>query len=176
MPTYKKADDSVAQMAREILAAHECYQPVLDARTKIDFVFAFPDLDEDGKPTNDSITLRGQKCLGVCRGLPLKDRAMGRGDAEITLDADFWAGATPDEARALLDHELYHIQIKMKGSIILKDDLERPKIKMRKHDMEVGWFKAVADRNGVHSQEQIQAKKYMDEMGQFFWPELSRHL
>lgn len=73
----------------------------------------------------------------------------------------------------MLDHELFHIQIKMKGQIIQTDDLGRPKIKMRPHDMEVGWFKAVAERNGKYSQERIQALKYMEEMGQYFWPEFA---
>lgn len=56
------------------------------------------------------------------------------------------------------------------------DDLGRPKLKMRKHDVEIGWFKIIAERHGAHSIERQQAKIIFDTMGQSFWPGLvSQH-
>jgi hypothetical protein len=52
------------------------------------------------------------------------------------------------------------------------DDLGRPKLRMRKHDINFGWFNQVAKRHGSASQERIQARMILDEAGQFYWPDL----
>lgn len=160
-------------MANEILCRYETHKPVLDARVKIDFVFAYADLDDDGNPTNDAIRRNGVKALGMTRKMASKDRAMGRGDAEITLDHDWWDKASEAERTALLDHELNHIQVKInQHGVISRDDLGRPQLIMRKHDVDIGWFKIVAERNGEASLERIQARAIMDASGQYFWPEI----
>lgn len=89
----------------------------------------------------------------------------GLGDAEILIDADWWEKANEAERKALLDHELQHFAKTDKV-----DDLGRPKLKMRRHDVQVGWFKSVAERNGVSSQERLQAAQMMHEHQQVFWP------
>jgi hypothetical protein len=53
---------------------------------------------------------------------------------------------------------------------VIRDDLKRPKLKLRKHDVEVGWFAIVAGRHGSASLEIEQAKAVMDSYGQLFWP------
>ena len=166
MPTFLRCDESVNAMAKSLIAEFDTHHPLNARGVIIDFVFAFPDKDDDtGEAINDAITKGGMKCLGLCRKIPLKDRALGRGDAEITLDGDWWGGATTEEARALLDHELTHLRVMDEN-----DDLGRPILKLRKHDFEVGWFGIVAKRHGSASQEQIQAKTIMDRAGQLFWP------
>lgn len=171
MPTYQRADKSVERLARELLEQYETHKPLLAVEAHIDFVFAFADTDEKGNQLNDALTKNGIKALGICRKMPLKDRALGRGDAEIALDGDWWKRASADEQAALLDHELHHISIKCdKSGNVQYDDLGRPQVKLRKHDVEVGWFKCIAERHGAASQERIQAKCIMDNSGQFFWP------
>lgn len=98
---------------------------------------------------------------------------MGRGDAEITIDNQWWEESTEEEKRALLDHELHHIALKIDKRGIVRDDLGRPKIQMRNHDLEIGWFKVIAARHGDNSQERLQAKHAMNNMGQYFWPEIA---
>lgn len=174
MSTFKRCPDEVKQLANSILCEFETHQPLLDARVTVDYVFAYPQLDEkSGEPVSDAITKNGVKALGLCRALPLKDRAMGRADAEITLDAYWWDSATEEERRALLDHELHHIAIKIDKRGLVRDDLGRPVLQLRKHDFEVGWFKAVAARHGIHSQERLQARQVMCDYGQYFWPEIA---
>lgn len=175
MPTFQRCDNSVNEMAAEILTKFETHKPILDARVKIDFVFAFPDCSQDtGEPMNDALRKGGVKCLGICRKIPLKDRALGRGDAEISLDGDWWKQASEGERRSLLDHELHHLDVKKDGKRFELDDLGRPVLRMRSHDVEIGWFRVVAERNGADSQERIQAKSIMENDGQFFWPELAK--
>ena len=173
MPTFQKCDKSVRDMAESLLKEFESHKPLIDAKVNVDFVFAFCDRDDDGQPMNDALMLHGVKALGVARKLGLKDRAMGRGDAEICLDGDYWGEkATDAQQRALLDHELHHLAVKTTKGQFVYDALGRPVIRMRKHDFQVGWFKCIADRHGKHSQEQIQAAYALDAMGQSFWPQL----
>jgi hypothetical protein len=171
MPTYQKANKSVHQLAAQLIGRYPDHKPLEAVELKLDLVFAFADTDEDGRPLNDALTKNGLKSLGVTRAVPLKDRALGRGDAEIALDGDWWKTASGDEQAALLDHELHHISLKAdKNGNIKYDDLNRPLIKLRKHDVEVGWFKLIAERHGSASIERQQAKAIMDSQGQFYWP------
>src|SRR6185436_8049076 len=109
MPTFQKCPPSVTDMANGLLVEYETHKPLLDARVKIDFVWAFSDKDYDGNPTNDALRKNGVKALGMARKIPLKDRVLGRGDAEITLDGDWWKEVDKNEQAALLDHELHHL-------------------------------------------------------------------
>jgi hypothetical protein len=170
--TYQRCGKEVEEMASAILVEHDCYRDILDSKLKIDYVFAIPEYDEDGKPKGDSIKKDGYKVLGQCRVINLKDRAKGLGDVEILIDMPWWEAAKTKEAVALLDHELFHITVrKNKGGVFLRDDLNRPKVRMRKHDVQVGWFSVVAKRNGDNSQEQQQAAEIMERHGEAFWPE-----
>lgn len=160
-------------MAEEILAEFDTHKPLVAAKAKIDFVFAFPDYDETtGAPLNDALSKNGCKVLGIARKISLKERALGRGDAEISLDGHWWERASDKEQRALLDHELHHLTPKIDKRGLVTDDLQRPVIVLRKHDFEVGWFHVIAERHGIASQERIQAKALFDEAGQFYWPSL----
>lgn len=173
MPTFERCPKTVEQLAREILSKFETHAPVLDAGVKIDFVFAYGDRDERDNLTSDALTKNGIRALGITRAIPLKDRALGRGDAEISLDGDWWKDATDEERAGLLDHELHHIELKHdKAGNIQFDDLGRPKLRMRKHDYEFGWFKVIASRHGNHSLERIYARTMMADSGQYFWPDL----
>jgi len=172
MPTYQRCDKSVATMAMGILNEFESHRPLIDAKVQIDYVFAFPDIDpKTEEPINDALTKNGVKCLGLARKIGMKDRAMGRGDCEISLDGVWWEKSTHEERRAVLDHELHHFAVKKnKLGVIATDDLGRPKLELRKHDVEVGWFNIIAERHGSASQERKQATWIVSEYGQYYFP------
>lgn len=171
MPTFERCDESINELAAELIAKYETHEPLKAAKVKVDYVFAYGDVDDKGKQLNDALTKNGIKCLGLTRKISLKDRALGRGDAEISLDGDWWKEASAEQQAALLDHELHHVAVKTdKAGNIQWDDLGRPQIKLRKHDVEVGWFACIAERHGAASQERIQAASIMDMTGQYFWP------
>lgn len=171
MSTYTKCNAEVQQLANEILCEFESHQPLLDAKVKIDLVFAHGDRDPNtGELLGHALTKNGIRALGITRKINLKDRAMGRGDAEIALDHDWWETASPKERRALLDHELHHISIKIDKRGLVRDDLGRPQIVLRKHDYEFGWFRIIAERHGMHSQEQQQAARIWEIDQLAFWP------
>jgi hypothetical protein len=174
MSTYTKCEESIHELAQQLINKYEDHRLLLAVEIKLDLVFAFADTDDKGRPLNDALTKNGIKALGITRAVPLKDRALGRGDAEIALDGDWWKTASGDEQAALLDHELHHISLKTdKNGNIKYDDLNRPLIKLRKHDVEVGWFKVIAERHGSASQERKQAKAIMDGLGQWLWPDIA---
>lgn len=173
--SFQKCPPSVAKMAKSILEQFESHKPLVNAGVTVDFVFAFAEKDEKtGEPKGDALKHHGVKALGICRKIGLKDRALGRADAEISLDGDWWATAGEDEQRALLDHELHHIQVKIDKRGLVRDDLQRPVIRLRPHDVETGWFKIIAERHKQASQECKQAVEIMCNGGQFFWPALSK--
>ena len=174
MPTFQRCHKEVNELANEVLCKFATHKPILDARVTIDFVFAFADIDEQTQqPIGNAITHHGCKALGLCRKIPLKDRAMGRADAEISLDGQWWESATDAERRALLDHELHHVSVKVDKRGLVRDDLGRPVINLRKHDYEFGWFKVIAERNGRSSLERQQAAEMMLDAGQYFWPSIT---
>lgn len=172
MPTFERCPKSVNRLADEILAKYESHAPLKNSGATIDFVFARADTDDNGKLLNDALTKNGVKALGIARKLPLKDRAMGRADAEISLDADWWDDASDEERAALLDHELHHLVPKEDKRGFVTDDLGHQVLKIRPHDFEFGWFRCIAQRHGKASIECRQAKTMMDSSGQLFWPDV----
>lgn len=173
MPTFRKDDGTVADLIAKLQSTYECYQEHRDARLQIDVVLAFADRDEDGEKLNDALSKNGRRALGIARVIRKKDRAMGRGDAEIALDGDHWETSNDAEQLALLDHELYHIVLKRdRDGNVKKDDMRRPMVRMRPHDDEIGWFRVIAARHGVNSAERQQAEQMFEEAGQYYWPDM----
>lgn len=104
------------------------------------------------------LTHRGVTCFACIELVPLKYRTLGLLDATIIIDWEQWK--TMDELRqiALVDHELYHLQIKkLKDGSNATDDLGRPKMFMRPHDIEIGWFVEIAKEHKEASIEVMQA-------------------
>lgn len=173
--TFERCPKSIDAMVKKLQTEFaSTYEPLFSAGVTIDLVFAYAELDEKtGVPKAPALTKNGQRALGLTRKIPLKDRALGRADTEIALDGDWWKESTESEQFALLDHELYHICVKIDKRGLVRDDLGRPCIVLRDHDYEFGWFNQIAQRHGVFSQEQKQAAKILYEQGKHYWPELS---
>jgi hypothetical protein len=173
MPIYQKAPEEVQRLAAELLDKYESHHPVRDAGVTVDYLFAFPSEDQNGVPQGDALKCHGVKALGICRIVPLKDRVKGLADAEISIDGEWWSDASDEQRAALLDHELHHLSVKRRGGLPERDDCGRPKLSLRKHDFQVGWFDAIAARHGVHSLERIQAQQIFDNAGQLYWPQIA---
>lgn len=158
-----------------VLATHESHKPLLEAKVNIEFLMAYAPMDNNGNPKGFAIMKGGFRIMAYARILSLKDRVAGRADAEIVIDGDWWDENSKETAKqtALLDHELHHLALKLADGQFCYDSHGRPKLRMRKHDIEVGWFKVIAERNGSASIERSQAKSIMEASGQYFWPELA---
>lgn len=79
----------------------------------------------------------------------LKLRAQGMPDATIAISEAWWKGASDASREALIDHELYHLQVmRDRDGGVKLDDLGRPRLSMRKHDFEIGGFDRILERHG----------------------------
>lgn len=144
MGTFEKDNGAIGLLADEII---EQYRGELrDAGLKIDIVKAYATRNENGDPTGPAIKLHGQPAHAIVRIIGLKDRAKGHGDAEITVDGDDWHLFSEMEQRAILHHEIEHLVLvtDAKSGAVKRDDLDRPKLRMRLHDHQFGWFDNVA--------------------------------
>jgi hypothetical protein len=184
MSTYEKPDtDQIEALEHAMRSWHP---KLVEAGVRVDLLIAFGPVDKEGEKTGPAIVHQGIPCLGLCQITKVQLRVLGNGDALITLDGDRWPDLDEGEQLALIDHELTHLELvlEMKAKIKLVstdgeaesevcaqpqlDDAGRPKLRIRKHDFEVGWFHAVAKRHGRASQEVQQRQRFEDEAGQFY--------
>jgi len=155
MKSYTPASEEVQERA---LALIRRFHPDL-ARVQVRIDFIFVSTDSEDAP---ALTPGGYPAQAVVKIIGPKERAMERGDAEIVIDEANWNDLTAAERDALLDHELYHLEVAMNknGTREKRDCCGRPVLKMRKHDRQFGWFDAIARRHGSASLEVIQFKKF----------------
>jgi hypothetical protein len=175
MPTYQQADRNACEVIDRM--KKQFHQQLDELGVTIDCLFAFPNENENGDITSPAVTVGGYKCLAKVRVISLKDRVMGRGDAEITIDKHTWDELSSEERDALVDHELEHLEVCMKEKgrelAVVRDDLDRVKLKLRKHDYQFGWFNSVARRHGADSQEVQQAQAFSEQQRQTYLFDLS---
>lgn len=166
--TYERADEEVLSLVADMIEKHHPH--LKKAGVTIDVMMA----DND---TGDAVTLRGNKCLAVVRIISLKDRAKGMADAEITISREDWDFMELPERQGLVDHELYHLMTTGDEFEGYKQDSQgRPKLTMRPHTIETGWFDVIAKRNGDASPEVIQARKILAKYKNIFFPFLNDNL
>ena len=104
----------------------------------------------------------------------LADRARGIADAKLVIDAYDWDRLSDTQKAALLDHELEHLEVARTkptekngfDNSVKRDDLNRPKLKMRPHTWEIAGFASVAERHGQNSHEAMQFSAFRDAYGQ----------
>lgn len=131
----------------------------------------FPALKHNGYPAVATIQVSS-----------LKNRALGMADAVLTIDQATWDELSVAQREAVIDHELYHLQVAAtEGAIVgigeegemvgepKSDDLGRPVLKVRLHDWQIGGFTAVVSRHGPESGEVRQVRACLGEDGQYVW-------
>lgn len=152
MKTYSKAPSEATDRVAHLIKLF--YRELLDAGVKIDLISVAT--DKIGKP---ALMHNGYAAYAVVRALGPKERTMGRGDAEIVIDEEQYLKLSTEQKDALLDHELHHIKLipdKKTGRPKL-DCRGRPRLGMKKHDYQFGWFSEIAKRHGIASMEVKQA-------------------
>jgi hypothetical protein len=122
------------------------------------------------------LRLHGVPCYATVKIVSEKDRAAGMADARITIDLPTWDHMPGPSRRAVIDHGLQHLEVvyDKKTSEVKEDDAGRPRLKMRPHDVDLGWFEVVAKRHGAASIEVQQAAKLADSRGQLLFPWMAK--
>jgi hypothetical protein len=161
MKTYSPAPD-----VHDVLN-HIAYEYHIElAGVKIATLFAFD--DESSLPT---LKHQGYPAQAIARIVSVRDRALGMADANIIVDRASWLTLSQPQREALLDHELTHLTRKLddESGQPLADVLGRPKLAIRQHDHQFGWFDEIAQRHGDASPEVRQAKRLMESSGQLYF-------
>ncbi len=163
MKCYDRCNDEVTDRAARMIAL---YHPDLRVG-EVTFDLLFVSTDGEGP----ALSHGGYAAYAVVRVISSKDRAAGRADAEIVIDRDKYHGMTPERRDALIDHELEHVMVmKTKDGDFDTDDQHRPKLKLRKHDYQFGWFESIARRHRDNSIEVAQAESMWDACAQTLFP------
>lgn len=159
--TYLQLKDLIAEHAEELDAVG----------VRFDIIMAYAAVNEQGEKVGTALKLHGYPCNGLVSIVSLKNRVMGRADAEIILDGDRWMDLEEAQQKALLHHEMHHVLVArdVEGGVI-HDSHGRPKLKMRLHDVDVGWFHHIAKIHGDASAEVTQARQIVREHGPTFFP------
>ena len=108
-----------------------------------------------------AIKVRGCEAAGCIRITKLAERTLGLGDAVMILDGERLDAWSSKRLQAVIDHELRHLVVarSKKTGEVQRDDQDRPKLKIRPHDFEFGWFARTAELYGEDSYEVSQARE-----------------
>jgi hypothetical protein len=159
MPTYSKADDDTIDLVRKIM---EKYHHDLAAEdVTVDVLWAYAD---GGEP----LKLRGYPAAAIIGITSLKDRVLGVADAVIRIDGTHWNGLNGMCRTALIDHELTHLELcrDPESNEPLRDDHNRPRLKSRPHDWEIGGFDEIVQRHGKYAPEKMSLESALARLSQ----------
>ena len=172
---YWKADEDVLKKLN--LAMAQWHHDLANAKVNIGVIMAANPKD------GPAVSHGGYPALASIKVVPLKDRITKGYDAEMLIDATFWKTTNEETRMALLDHELSHLELKkpkerktdkkkknqeededddniIAGQSFLVDDINRPILKMKKGDWNVGdGFVEVVRRHGANAIERVNIKQ-----------------
>jgi len=163
--TYTQCSPEIHKTARDIMHTHH---PDLFANEP-SFLCIFVDagIDEEGNP-KPAIKHQGYPCAGIVKLTNAADRACGKPDFVIQLDHQVWSRTEEEGRTSLLDHEITHVEpdLDEEGEYQVHSD-GRPRLKMRRHDIEIGIFHEVIERHGAAAIDAVQVMNvYHSESGQ----------
>ncbi len=163
MTMYCRATEDQQVVLQRVLEKH--HDRLVVAGVTIDLLEARSELDEEGEPNAPALTHGGYPALAIARVVSHRDRVKGCADASIEMDGHWWEEASVQERKALVDHELCHLEVvyeDIEQEIPQRDPGGRPKLRIRKHDRQYGWFDEIAERWGRASQEHQQARQLVE--------------
>jgi hypothetical protein len=122
----------------------------------------------DLEATEPVLKHQGYPAAAVVRITPVRDRALGIADATVVIDRSTWLTLSQRQRDALVDHELTHLNrvLDEDTELPLTDAVDRPKLAMRRHDLQIGIFTEILERHGEASYEAKMAKAVLDVAGQ----------
>lgn len=118
-----------------------------------------------------ALHLHGYRCYAIIGITPYEQRVKGLADAHLKVDSQAWENMEPRTREAMLHHELMHLEVQKDREGGTKyDKIGRPKLRMRLHDINFGWFKRTAERYGMRSIELNQAYQLFRGNRQLLFP------
>lgn len=165
MPQFDIAPESINETIQTLITAN--HPELVEANVTVDTIFAFD--DKGGFP----VKTNGYPSAANIKISNLKSRVKGAADAEICIDRDAFNAMTEGQQKALIDRELHRlIVVRDKEGNVKVDDAERAKLRLKKFDYMLGWFKEIAVRHGADSPEVYQANILWQKDGRTFFPKV----
>lgn len=162
---YEKSepDEVINHIARGVMLEHH---PELklpdDTYPTLAILWASCGAEDDDAP----VKWQGYPAAAVISIIPYKQRVDKRADAEIIVDKKHFEKLSDLQQKALIDHEITHLQISLDDQGYVKtDDNGRPKLKLRLHDWQLGGFRSIAKRYGADALETMGARAFEKEYG-----------
>lgn len=144
---YEECGQDVLDIADELIRRY--YQDIQESGLTIRYLFASDHLAIGG-----CLKKNGYPVPAIVKANSYKQRVEGMTDCTITIDKEWWEQHDRKQCAALIDHELYHILLARDDDGKYEtDDCDRPKVTLRKHDVQIGGFRVIADRHKSRSVE-----------------------
>lgn len=161
---YEQAESDVHDLAADIIDRFHPDLRTTEKQPGVRLCILMASNDEDSE--DPPVKLHGYPCYAVVSIIPYKQRVDKRADVEIIIDASHWEDLPEQRRRALLDHEITHVEVvRDKFGFIKTDDLGRPKLAMKLHDWQIGGFRVICQRYGEDAIDVIEATKFADTFG-----------
>lgn len=167
MDRAQDTNPEILRMAQEVM---EQFHPELrmpdGSYVRLCILLAYHGGEDAGNTNEPAVKCHGYPCYAKISVIPFKQRVDKRADAEIIIDKAWWDGAEDRPRRALLDHEITHLQFKQtREGCLDTDDIGRPKLDLRLHDWQLGGFRSVARRWGDDALDAIEARHFIEDFG-----------
>lgn len=163
MNTHKPAGLEVTRRMKRLLKKH--HDDLTKSRARIDAIFVTTDGD-GGNPVRD------KDILSIVHPaiVPARYRGGMKADAVLLIDREMWDELTDKQQDAWLDHGLTHLQAVITENTVATDGNDRPKLRLRVHDVTLGFFSSVAKRHGENSPEVMACRAMIENMSSIFLP------
>ncbi len=150
---YESAPAEVAELCAQVIAEVPNHKHFRDLEIKISLVMVSK--FDASEQIVRCLKHHGAFADAVVRLIPCKERLHNAHDVEITIDKFAWDGANTLRKKALLDHELTHVAVKLskKDNEPMVHDDGRPMLRLLPDDYSITGFYSIADRHGVFSGE-----------------------
>jgi hypothetical protein len=157
--TFKRAPDTIMDRIARIAKQHHEEDLLQEGFVvRVECFLVYGPRNKDGDQLGPAITVHGSEAAACIRITKLEERVSGRGDAVMWIDGDRCQKWSAQTLVAIIDHELEHLELVRDGDDKpILDDHGRPKLKIRPHDHDFGWFDAIAKRHGEYAVEVMQA-------------------
>lgn len=148
---------------KRLLKKH--HEDLAKSRTRIDAIFVTTD-GEDGAPVKE----KGIVSVVSPTIVPARYRGGMKADAVLLIDKEAFDDLPTKQQDAWLDHGLQHLQPVISEDTVATDGNDRPKLRLRAHDVTLGFFSIIAQRHGEHSPEVVACRALVDHAKEVFLP------
>lgn len=142
---FEEANEEIMALINQVI--HESRPDLVDAGVTVAAIVRtkFTKNDEE----IPSLKLHGAYALATIRVIGRRQRTYVKHDALIEIDMPQWKIQSPATKKALIDHELTHLVVKLdKQGDPKLDDLNRPVLGLRPDDFTLTGFLDVIKRHG----------------------------